>query len=173
MSSVTYTPSETDVAEANKLWLRSELRRQLNWPFLLGGAVLCALAGSFYVSDGGLVAIYVAAATGVAVWLSVLCVIVGSIRIWLPRAARKQFSRARSLFREVQVSWSADSITMETANGYSRHTWDEFANWAENKSVLGMFYTDRVFAFIPKRALSSAQADELRSILRRKIGVTS
>ncbi len=167
MPIVRFAPSETDLIEANKLWLRQELWTRGNLLFFVCGAVIFALLALHFASDAGFGLSLVAAGMGAVTWLLAVSLILGIMRLWLPRRARHRFAQQKPLHSEVQLTWSEDGITFETESGYSRHAWDEFEKWAESRAVFILFYTDRLFSFVPKRALSAGEADELRSLLRR------
>ncbi len=166
MPTVTFTPSETDLIEANKLWLRTELRRRGNLLFFLCGAVIFAALASHIAADAGIRPRLLAIGGGVILWLAGVILILGVLRLQLPRRARKSFARNRVLHDAVKLSWSQDGLSFETERGHSQHDWDEFPKWAESEAVFIIFHADRLFHFIPKRALSVSESDELRSLLR-------
>ena len=168
MPSVRFVPSEADLIEANKFCLQSELRTRGNLLFFICGAVLFALLALHVASEaefglGGLAA----AAAGVITWIIAVCLILGIMRLRLPRRTRQQFRQQRSLYCEVQLTWSEQGITFAAENAHSRHAWDEFVKWAESNALFILFYTDRLFTFVPKRALSDSEVNELRALLRR------
>lgn len=107
-------------------------------------------------------------AAAVAAWLAIVSLVLGMLRLQLPGRTRRRFSEERSLHGEVRLSWSEDHLTFETSNGHSRHSWDEFGKWAESKAVFIVFYTERLFSFVPKRVLSSNEVEELRELLARR-----
>lgn len=166
MASVRFVPSEADLIEANKLWLKTEVRTRGNLLFFASGAVLFALVALHAASAAGFGRDALAAAAGVITWVIAVCLILGIMRLWLPRRIRRQFRQQRSLRNEVQLTWSEQGITFEAENGHSRHAWDEFGRWAESKAIFILFYTDRLFTFVPKRALSESDVNELRALLR-------
>lgn len=168
MPTVNFTPCESDLVEANKLWFRSELWRRGNLLFYLAGAFVFALIASHFASDAGFDPGVPAAALGIVTWVVAVALIQGYYRLRLPRRAREQFAQRKSLHDAVQLSWSEDGIIMEAASGHSRHGWDEFGTWSESAEIFILFFEDRLFTFVPKRVLSTSDIDGLRSRLRQK-----
>ena len=167
MPTVRFTPSETDVVEANKLWLRRELFRGGNLLFFFCGGVVFGVLGWHFASDFGFDR-SAGFAAGVLVWIVGSSLILGIMRLRLPRLVRRDFEEQRILRDEVELCWSEDGITVTTERGHSRHTWDEFKTWAESEAVFNIFHTNRMFTFIPKRALSVSETAEIRAMLSRR-----
>ncbi len=166
MQTVSFTPSERDLVEANKLWLRSELRTRGNLLYLFSASLLCGFVGAWYAAGRSFSSSVQGAATGIAVLWLLLLFIIGALRLSLPRRARQQFRQQRSIQRDAVLTWGADGLTMVTTSGYSRHTWAEFSKWAESEEIIGLFFTDRLLTFIPKRALSPDELTDLRRTLK-------
>lgn len=165
----TFVPSERDLIDANLLWLRLELRKAGNQLFLLSGAVLFALIAWHAASDADFRPRLAAAGLGVLLWIAAVGLILGIRRLSLPRRTRRQLRQQKSLQSEARLSWSEDGIQFETAEAHSRHAWGEFASWAESETIILLFHADKIFHFIPKRALSASEIDDLRALLRRKV----
>ena len=167
MPTVRFTPSESDVVEANKLWLRRELVRGGNLLFFFCGGVVFGVLGWHFASDFGFDR-SAGFAAGVLVWLVGTSLILGIMRLRLPRLVRRDFQEQRILREEVELGWSEDGVTVTTERGHSRHTWDEFKTWAESQAVFIIFHTNRMFTFIPKRVLSAGEIAGLRDLLNRR-----
>jgi hypothetical protein len=168
MPTVKFTPSESDVVEANKLWLRRELVRGGNLLFFFCGGVVFAVLGWHFASDFGFDR-RAGFGAGVLVWIVGTSLILGIMRLRLPRLVRRDFEERRILRDEVELSWSEDDgVTVKTERGHSRHGWDEFKTWAESKAVIIIFHTNRMFTFIPKRALSESEIAGLRDLLSQR-----
>jgi hypothetical protein len=166
MPVVKFKLSESDVVEANKLWLRRELVRPGNLLFFLCGGVVFAVLGWHFASDFGFDR-WAGFGAGLLVWIVGTSLILGIMRLRLPRLVRRDFEEQRLLHDEVELSWSEDEVTVKTERGHSRHGWDEFRKWAESGAVFIVFHTNRMFTFIPKRALSESETAEIRDMLRR------
>ena len=163
---ISYTPSEADLIEANRLWFRRELRRGGNLLFFFCGGWIFGLVGWHFGSDAGFDPL-LAFGAGILVWLAGLFLILANMRRQIPKRVRREFAEQRALRDEVELSWSDDGLTATTAHGHSQFGWDEFRSWTENEAVFLLFHAERLFTVVPKRALSEDQVDELRRLLSR------
>lgn len=167
MGSVKFVPSERDLFEANKIWLGRELKKPSNLLFFLSVAVLAALLACYIAEHGRLRWNAAAAGVGAALWLVALGLILGAIRLRLPAMSRRSFAQQKWLRDEVEVTWSDEGILFETSKSHSRHDWDDFGKWAENRTVFVLFFADSLFSMIPKRVLTAHEVDDLRARLAR------
>ena len=165
MPTATFTPSEKDLIEANRLWFRSSLKSRGNVAFVVCGALICAAVAFHTVSDRMPTEIAMAVAAGVIFWSVVIALLVFGYPLMVPRQVRKQFKMQKSLHETVTLTWSDDEIRFETENSHSRHGWGDFPKWAEGRAIFLLYFTDNMFIFIPKAALAAGDADDLRSRL--------
>jgi hypothetical protein len=92
---------------------------------------------------------------------------------WLwyaPRhASRKMIKGSPSASLPHTMDISEARIHFRTSVGESRLTWQQFVGWLEVDRVFALFPSPLTFFPIPKRAMSSDQQAELRSILQKKV----
>ena len=89
---------------------------------------------------------------------------------YAPRyAARKMITGSPSASLPHTMDISEDGLHSRTSAGESRLAWNLFIGWVEVDRVFALFPSPLTFFPIPKRAMSSEQQEELRSILQKKV----
>jgi hypothetical protein len=89
---------------------------------------------------------------------------------YAPRyAARKMIKGSPSASLPHTMDISEDGLHSRTSAGESRLAWNLFIGWVEVDRVFALFPSPLTFFPIPKRAMSSEQQEELRSILQKKV----
>lgn len=89
---------------------------------------------------------------------------------YAPRYASKKMikgSPSASLPHTMDIS--EEGLHARTSVGECRLTWQQFIGWLEVDRVFALFPSPLTFFPIPKRAMSSEQQEELRSILQKKV----
>ena len=165
MPSATFTPTSADLVDANQLWFTNNLKSSRQYlAYAFGGAFFAALAVWLaYPELVGALALTAAAAAGVVFWTILLAGILGLNYLLLPRKAHRIFAQHKALHAVTHVRWNEEGIVFETEHGHSRHFWTDFVDMAENETLVLLFQSENLFNFVPKRALSTADAAELAS----------
>ena len=84
-----------------------------------------------------------------------------------PRAARRLFRQHRALNRDYTFGWDTAGTRFTTSNGYSDTPWHDYHGWYDGRAVLLLMLNDRLFHFIPHRALDPEQLADLRALAPR------
>ncbi len=79
-----------------------------------------------------------------------------------PRAALRNFQQNNALQEAVAFSWSDAGLKVVAETGNSLTPWPYFLKLRENDAVMLLHHTDLAYRCIPKRALTGAQADDIR-----------
>ena len=90
-------------------------------------------------------------------------------RFSLPWQARRYFARHKALRRPRTVSWDDDELATEGANFNARTPWTDIRRWRENKEVVVLYVTERLFHILPKRVLNRGQLADLVRTLRATV----
>jgi hypothetical protein len=167
---VSFTPEMADyIAASRAAWSRSMRQR----PFFVRLAVISlvvAMAGfAFGWSDGTLgdaVAAAGIAVGAVLLWLFLVC---GLTWLLIPRRAGRLFRQQKTLNQENIFSWNDEGLSYRTPKGHSDLTWDDLHGWFERPAVFLFLLNDRLHHFVPKRALTQEQTDDLRHAAAAKI----
>jgi hypothetical protein len=83
----------------------------------------------------------------------------------LPRRARKLFRQQRTLHHEMSFSWSDGGSEWRRGSSVTDTPWADYHRWMETPETFLLYVNDILFHFVPKRALDSVQADDLRATL--------
>jgi YcxB-like protein len=85
------------------------------------------------------------------------------------RVARKMIKGSPGAALPHTAEFSADGLHFRTTAGESRLNWNLFTGWSEADRVFALFPSPVTFVPIPKRAMTAAQQEELRSLMRSKL----
>jgi len=159
----TYTISEAEFVEAQKVWCAKEARK------LPGRSLVFGLSIVLGVCIG-------LSFTYLPIWLSTAFVLTLAAQIaasyWRKRALRSHAYAVNSKrMEEVRVQIDDAGYQDERpglCGGWMK--WDSFTGWQEAKSVF-ILGRNMTFVTIPKRGLESSQQDELRTLLTKYLGV--
>jgi len=161
-----FTASEEEYAAANREWYRCFMRRR--WPRLFLSAIGtgAALGTIIGVLDHGWdpVAIFASAVPPSLIGLVVPPAMYGFCRLTIPRRARTLYRQHKTLQRPLRFAWSDEGLGYTTSTGTGSLAWRDLHRWAEGRGNFLFFVTDAMFYFIPKRVLSEAEADDLRTV---------
>ncbi|HTV16331.1 MAG TPA: YcxB family protein [Acidobacteriaceae bacterium] len=142
--------------------------RLYSWPAVVTGLVLVALGSLllyFGTSPGGNVDLIVAMA------LLTMGVLLVAIPFRLVSMMRR-LHRLQDLNLEITVTVGADGVHTRraTRDAETRFGWSAIAKSGESKNLILLFPSRVQFLPIPKRALTPAQADELRGLIAANVG---
>ena len=162
MIDVTYTLSQTEFSEAQKIWCSKQVKK-------LPGYVLYQV---FSVVFGGLVGwsfrylpIWLIGALSVSMLANV------AVYLWRKKAIRRyQYSANAELMEAVQIHIDEVGYRNEKSGRCGGWiAWDGFTGWLENKKIF-VLGRNMTFIVIPKAALSTEEQAELRSLVIQYLG---
>jgi hypothetical protein len=161
---ISFTPEVADYIAATRAgWWRSVRQRRFFVRITLISLVV-ALAGFAYgwVDGTPSEALITAGLAPVVVllWLFVVC---GLTWLLIPRRAGRLFRQQKSLNQEHLVSWDEQGLSFRAAKGYSELAWSDYHDWLERPAVFLFLLNDRLHHFVPQRALTAEQTDDLRT----------
>jgi hypothetical protein len=162
MIDITFDLSQAEFSEAQQMWCPKELKK-------LPGRTLYQIISIIFGGFIGWSFQYLPAWLIGALCLSMLANV--SLYLWRKKAIRRyQYSANAELMESVKVHIDETGYRNEKSTmcgGWI--AWDGFNGWRESKNifVLGRNLT---FISLPKTAMSSAQQDELRTLLNSHLG---
>ncbi|HEY5712118.1 MAG TPA: YcxB family protein [Allosphingosinicella sp.] len=86
-----------------------------------------------------------------------------SVYVSVPRVARRVFRQRASFQRAMSFAWTEQGLGSQTAHGASLIPWNEFYRWHAGEHSFLFFADELMFYFIPRSALSNAQAQDLEA----------
>jgi hypothetical protein len=166
MEPITYRLDETDIVAANDLWRRAAIRV---WRILVLAGIYWAMwFGIFLLVVNHLSVANVIGAlvgTAIAALLVVMIVIWINGRFYFPRRARKSFRQHKAIHHPITLQWTEDRVLIDQETAHNHMPWQDLVRWAEDDRTLILLITDMLFSPVPKRALSPALLEEVRSRL--------
>jgi hypothetical protein len=156
---------EQDYIDANRAWMLLYLRRPriLGRYALLLASVAVFLAALEWTGGGGLRGVIRLAAFAVAGGGTGLLLCHGLGYLLLPRRARRIFRQTASLGKPYHYRWSEQGIDYRSEGDNGHRAWVDFYRWCDSTKVLLLMLNEQLFYIIPRRALTAAQAEDLRA----------
>jgi hypothetical protein len=103
-------------------------------------------------------------------WLAVSAAI-GLASYEIPRLrVRRSFRNTPSAQNEICFKLSLDGTEVLFAMGKSQREWRAYTSYKENASFFLLYLSPAQYSWIPKRAMSAQQIEELRGLLIDRIG---
>jgi YcxB-like protein len=105
----------------------------------------------------------------------ILIVVCGAVLVVLPfrlRSMLRRLHRVQELEREIQLTVGPEGLQVRRAmrDAETRYGWSAIGKSGESKNLI-LIYPNKVqFLPVPKRALTPAQADELRMLIASNVG---
>ncbi|MBV9883995.1 MAG: YcxB family protein [Sphingomonadaceae bacterium] len=166
---VAFMPTETDVVAATRDWARRDLARPRQlWATLAAGAAAACLALIFALKPEAPPERVVPIALGAGLGAILLVVLILAIRFAaLPAQARRTFRQNKAVQKEQLYCWSDEGIGWRSASSDSRIAWAELYRWSEGRHAFLFAVSERGVHFVPRRALSDAEAADLRATAER------
>ena len=166
---ISFTPEAEDTTAACRTNLLAAWRRPAalkRFAIIIGVfAVLGALFGWFNERD--MIAALIVAA-GAALYAAVLLLmILGTTFLLLPRRTRKLFAQQRSIQRQFDYGWSDEGLEASSDAGNTKRGWQEFHGWRRGPSAFLIYHNDQLFEFLPLRAMTGEEAEDLHATLTR------
>jgi hypothetical protein len=81
------------------------------------------------------------------------------------RAARKVLGQQKTLQKPIQLSWTDDGVVFESDFGDARMKWTDFFTTRQDRHIIMLYESPRLYRMIPKRVLTDAQRRDLASIM--------
>ncbi|MBO9100852.1 MULTISPECIES: YcxB family protein [unclassified Rhizobium] len=153
---VSYTYRWEDVLAANRLRMQTPRRRRIVWTVLaLMGVAETALG--LVVTDVLLIGLGLFSCLAYPMWRLAL-------HYWLlPRHSRRYYKQAAVLQEPITVAWSALGLATQSRMVTTSMPWSAYIGRLEDDAILLFLQTDALYQFIPKRALSPDQVQQLRA----------
>jgi hypothetical protein len=166
---IRYAISQEEYVEAARLWSTLETKQRHNslmtsWRGVVFFFTIFAIG--LIMSQGGMIVSAWMIGGMAAIWL-----IAFILQKWVcPRYLNKAFDEQRSGL-DIRLYLGEEHIESERADGSStgRYLWSAFVKYLESENTLVLYLNRLQFIIIPKRAISSEQQEELRSLLRTHI----
>ena len=163
---VTYQPSEADYVAAHRDWFVNLLgRRGLSTMASAALAAAGTAAVIEFLARDPLARVMAAMGAGLLLGPLVLLLCWGLSYALLPRRAGRLFHQHRALKKEVSYGWTDDVLTYRGANGSGQTAWEDLHRHAEGKHTFLFYLTDNLFHFVPRRALTDSEAEDLRKLM--------
>jgi hypothetical protein len=165
---VTYQPNEADYVAAHRDWFVNAIRRK-GFSTIASAALSAALvmAAIGFLAGDRLPALVGVFGGGLVIGPFAILACWGLSYALLPRRAGRLFRQHRALQKEVSYGWSDAGLTYRAANGSGGMPWEDLHRWAEGKHVFLFYLTDNLFHFVPRRALTDSDAEDLRNLTAR------
>lgn len=163
MDTVTFTLAEDEYVSAGKLSYVDFFRRQPSQPIMLFGCLILVsiVVGLFFES----------AEDGNVTWLryglvlvAVVSMLTLSYFVSVPASSRRSYRHNKHLHEPMTWSWDLSGFDVRTENSYSRLQWADIARFSENREFILLYPMPRLMHILPKRILTAAQINELRSL---------
>lgn len=136
--------------------------------YLAGGPVF-AVIGAMIGRDSGGAALALGIIGGMALWSLILDSILMVNYLLVPARSRRTFAQQKALHHRVELTWSGQGVSLESAQGRSDFDWRDFVRVEQCRDIILLFQSDYLFNFVPPRALSEEQAaDFIRSANLRR-----
>jgi hypothetical protein len=161
---VTFTPTEEDIVAGSRDWFR----RALVQPRIKGALYAAVLAGAllgaaFALQDGGPPERALrAAGLGGVIGLLLVGGILAIRYALLPSQALRAFRQNKTTHAAYTYAWSDEGISWESEASSARILWRDLYRWREGRSAFLFAVSERGIHFVPRRALSEAEAADLR-----------
>lgn len=99
-----------------------------------------------------------------ALWLAVVLAIT---YLLIPRRAGRLFRQQRTLAHDFTLAWDSTGLHQAWDGGTNHTPWQDYHDWFEDARIIAFGLNEQLYHFAPKRALTAAQADGLRTLAGR------
>lgn len=155
MRTASFTLAAQDLAAAQRLQLRTHLRKPLIAASVIGLIVLVLFTKD---KDRTLLG-FVGSIATLVVLAAVLVWILGFLQA---RESRKLHAQTAAFRHPFTLSWSDQGLRFESESGVCALGWTDFTRIVDDKTTILLHQNDPMAQIIPKRALS---ADQIADIL--------
>ena len=160
-SSVTFTLTQDEYVAAGKLSLLALFRRPPLLIALFAGVVVVMLiVGSIGNSPKDSNAVWLQYGL---VFAAIIVMLALSYFVTVPASYRRNYKHHKHLHQPIAWSWDSSGFEVRTENSHSHLKWTDVFRVSENRQFLLIYLTPQLMHILPKRALTIAQIEELRS----------
>ena len=160
---VSFTPTEADIVAGTRDWCRRALRQPRMKGAVYGATFAGALLGAAFALQGGSPPDHALRAAGIGALAGLL--LIGTVLALryalLPGQALRSFRQNRTALGEYRYAWTDEGISWESGAGSARILWRDLYRWGEGRSAFLFAVSERGVHFVPRRALSEAEAADL------------
>ncbi|HEY4252958.1 MAG TPA: YcxB family protein [Roseomonas sp.] len=167
----TITLTEQDFIASQRLHAWDYLRRRvLSWRFAVVWLVILLGLAVLFLQPGGWDMTTIAALAVAAIVLPIASILLAMLinRVFGPAAARRIFRQQKSLQQTVEYAWSDAGLKTRTARSESLVPWTDYWKWRQDATTLLLYHSDRLYQFVPKRALTPEQAADMVAVMERQ-----
>jgi hypothetical protein len=166
---VAFTPTEEDIVAASRDWFRRFMVQPRIKGALYGATLAGGLLGAaFALQAGGPPERALrAAALGAVAGLLLVAAILALRYAVLPGQARRSFRQNRTIHTAYTYRWSDECFSWESEASNARIAWRDLYRWGEGPSAFMFAVSERGVHIVPRRALSEAEAADLRATALR------
>lgn len=157
---VTFTLTEADIVAGSRDWYRRALRHPRTKGAFYVATLVGALLGAAFALQGGAPAPR-AAAFGALAGLASVTIFVAIRYATLPGQARRSFRQNRTSHQAFTYAWSDEGFSWVSETSTARIRWPDLYRWGEGRSAFLFAVSERGVHFVPRRALSEAEAADL------------
>ena len=158
---VTFTPTEEDIVAGSRDWFHRALRQ----PRMKGAIYIAALAG--LQSGASPEQALRGAGVGALAGLILIGAILATRYAMLPGQALRSFRQNRTTHTAYTYAWTDEGISWESEASSARVRWPDLYRWGEGRSAFLFAVSERGVHFVPRRALSEAEAADLHATASR------
>jgi len=158
---MTFQPTEADFVRANRDWyLRTLMRPRTLFGVVLIGGTLAGLESLQGWIGHGVPGVLAAGVLGAGLTSLVYL----GIYLLMPRRAGRLYRQQASLQRPLSFGWDETGLSVRSANGAGLVPWSELHRWSDGREMLLFYLNDQLFYFLPHRALTAVQIEDLRAM---------
>jgi hypothetical protein len=166
---ISFTPGAEDSSAACRTNFLAAWRRPAALKrFAIVIGVFAVLGASFgWFNEQDMIAALIVAWGAALYAVVLLLLIMGITFLLLPRRTRKLFAQQRSIQRRFDYGWSDEGLEASSDLGSVRRGWREFHGWRRGPSAFLIYHNDQLFEFLPLRAMTGEEAEDLHATLTR------
>ena len=137
----------------------------------VGSRFCLAVIGFFASLAGGGIYALMQPSVGALGWVALVIieVIVGLYAVLLVRHAvypgivvRRMFREQRNVRHTYMLSWSDRSYVLRGPTGHLDIPWSDYGRWREDKRVLLLYHSSKLYQIVPKRLLTPGAEEVIR-----------
>jgi hypothetical protein len=164
---VTVQIEPEDLAQAHRLNFRQYLRSRkaqvrLIILWVLATVVYAVITGILVDAKGAVLPVLVFAVIAPFAIVGIPFLIVAATS---GPAARKAFGQQKGFHKPITVAWNGEGVSFEGYHGIARFKWTDFVQIRQDRHLILMYESERIYRVIPKRALSADQITNLQTAI--------
>lgn len=159
MRTVSFTLTAQDLVAAQRLQLRTNLRKTLISASVIGLVVLV-----FFTNDKDRTLLDLA--RSIAMFGVIAAILVWLLGFWQARESRKLHAQTAAFRHPFTLSWSDQGLRFDSESGVCTLGWTDFTKVVHDKATILLYQNDRMAQIIPKRVLSADQIADILGAVR-------